>query len=41
MAPKLLQSFDQYLGDGTLNHEANENIDFDEDERLEPPTAPP
>jgi len=41
MAPKLLQSFDQYLGDGTLNHEANENIDFDEDERLKPPTAPP
>ena len=39
MAPKLLQSLDQYLCDDTLNHEAIENIDFDEDELLEPPTA--
>jgi hypothetical protein len=39
MAPKILQYFDQDLCDDTINHETIENIDFDEDELLEPSTA--
>ena len=39
MAPKILQSFDQNLCDDTINQEAIENIDFNENELLESPTA--
>jgi hypothetical protein len=39
MAPKILQYFDQDLCDDTINFETIENIDFDEDELLEPSTA--
>ena len=35
----MLQYFDQNICDDTINHEAIENIDFDEDELLETPTA--
>ena len=41
MAPKFVQGFDQDLCNDTINREAIENIDFDEDEAIEPPIAPP